>query len=416
MHKYHVVDTELLTPTTQLITLKHSQPWKPFSYHPGQYAAISFYRRFRPTPARCFSITSSPNEMDTLQFSMRVKGHFTTAAKSIKPGDTVNVRGPFGGFVFDSLKDGNIVLLAGGIGITPFMSIIRYAAELRLSNKVTLVYSCRDQTEVAFLDDLKKIQETNPNFKVIYVIGDGPTDRLTGQTIATGRITKETLDQACDGAWDDRTFFVCGPPPFMKGMLKQLQEHGVSKRLIKTEAFGQGKNRQTGKVVTWPVNVYVFGAVSVFLGTFVVMVSDFFKTLPPSSLVGSDSITSPKNLKNNREVDLDKLVNGLAEGDYNARPSAAASTTNSVAVSPAGSPNTASSSSPATSGKATGSSGTSKVSSSTATSGAASSGSGTSSSGGGTAPAPTPTPTPTPPPAPPPPPKCTTSASGVVTC
>lgn len=321
MHKYNVVATEQIAPTTQLITLKHTQPWKAFNHQPGQYAAISFKKGIRPTPARCFSIVSSPIDQDILQFSMRTQGHYTKALQGIQVGDEVGVRGPFGGFIFDTLHDGDVVFLAGGIGITPFMSMVRFAANLRISNQVRLLYSCRSQDDIPFKDDLIELEKKNPNFKISFIIGDGPIDKLTGQKVEKGRITPDIIGSAISEQWQDQTFFICGPPPFMNGMLSELEEHGVQRNKIKTEAFGQGLNQQTGKVRDWPLNMYIFGGVGLVAASFIVTVNDMFKTLPPSSLIGSKAITSTRKLTNTREVNLDFLVNSFSESDYNTRPS-----------------------------------------------------------------------------------------------
>jgi ferredoxin-NADP reductase len=75
MHKYLVVGNQRISPTAFQITLKAENPRKRFAFKAGQYAAINFYlngRNGRPTPSRCFSIVSSPDEADSLQFAMRV--------------------------------------------------------------------------------------------------------------------------------------------------------------------------------------------------------------------------------------------------------------------------------------------------------------------------------------------------------
>ena len=140
MHVYKLVRNEKISPSTQLITLVNDEPGRPFGFQPGQYAAISFKHNGKPTPARCFSIVSSPTDQETLQFSLRVNGHFTRAVQDIKPGDIVKVFGPFGGFMLNTAHDKDVVMLAGGIGITPFISMIRYVSRLETDNKVSLLY------------------------------------------------------------------------------------------------------------------------------------------------------------------------------------------------------------------------------------------------------------------------------------
>lgn len=312
MHKYFVENNQYLTPTTLLLTLKTDRSGStPFSFQPGQYAAISFNHHGRPTPARCFSIVNSPTDLGTLQFSMRSKGHFTKALAGLKVGDRVKVRGPFGGFIFDTEQNLDTVMLAGGIGITPLMSMIRFATNTNLTNKITLLYSCQNQDDVPFIDQLKALESNNPHFKVMFIIGQGPTDKLAGHFVASGRITPEIIDQATSNSYQGKSFFICGPPPFMKGMYKNLQDKGATSSQIMTEAFSQGPNHQTGKVRSWPLNMYVLSGVGVAIGSFAVMVSDLLKTLPPSSILSPSSTITATSLKNSRQTDLDQLVNNL---------------------------------------------------------------------------------------------------------
>ncbi len=314
MHKYFVESNEWLTPSTLLITLnKDPEETRLFSFQPGQYAAISFKRRGRPTPARCFSIVSSPTDQSKLQFSMRSRGHFTKALSNIKEGDEVSVRGPFGGFVLDVQRDTDAVLLAGGIGITPFISMIRYVTDVGHTNNITLVYSSQNQDDVPFVRELMELEKQNPHFKVIFVISDGDTSKLAGAKVVLGRISPEIIDDVSSNNNEKINYFLCGPPPFMKGMSKVLKDKGVSNDRIMTEAFSQGPNKQTGKIRSWPFNIYVLGALGVVIGSSVVMLSDLLKTLPPSSVLGSankNKLTSPTN---SRQTDLDKLVNDLPD-------------------------------------------------------------------------------------------------------
>jgi len=311
MHTYFVSANEQITPSTLLLTLKKKPSLQPFLFQPGQYAAISFKRYGRPTAARCFSIVSSPTDQDVLQFSMRTKGRYTKALTTLHEGDKVKIRGAFGGFVFDADRDTDTVLFAGGIGITPFMSMIRYAAEIHLTSPIVLVFSCQNQDDVPFADELKILEARNPHFQTVFVIGQGPTDKFTGYNIKTGRITPELIDYVSAGSYKSKSFFICGPPPFMNAINKALKDKKTPAGNIMTEAFSQGPNRQTGKIRSWPFNMYALGAVGVVLGSFVVMVSDLLDILPPFSQLGSSSAIDLSNLTNTRQNDLDKLVNAL---------------------------------------------------------------------------------------------------------
>src|SRR5665213_1716250 len=141
VHEYTVTSSQMSTESTLELFLhsNNKRLRRTLSYEPGQYAAISFMHNNRPTPARCFSITSSPTEQGLLQFGIRVHGNFTkTAMQSLIPGSKVIIEGPFGNFVFNAERDRSALMLAGGIGITPFISMLRYAARLQLPNDILL--------------------------------------------------------------------------------------------------------------------------------------------------------------------------------------------------------------------------------------------------------------------------------------
>ncbi len=325
MYEYSVDSVKNITPSTLLLTLQKDEGERIFPFLPGQYAAISFYRHRRPTAARCFSVVSSPTTQDKLQFSMRAKGHYTKAIAGLQKGDKVKVRGPFGGFVLNQSDDVNAVFLAGGIGITPFMSMATYAAAVQSKLNITLLYSCQNQEDVPFLSELKDLEKKNPNFKVIFILGEGPSDKLSGQRVVSGRITPELLDEVTSHKYFEKYFYICGPPPFMKAMVATLQSKGATKHHIITEAFAQGSHRQTGKIKSWPYNIYALSAVGLALGSFTVMVSDIFNILPPSTL--SQYNESGKTLlKNKRQEDLDALVNSMTSARSVASPDSAAVT------------------------------------------------------------------------------------------
>lgn len=279
VHKYIVKDNKKITPSVQLLTLKLADGEDPLLYQPGQYAAIGMRDRMRPTVMRCFSITTSPTNQQYLQFSMRVQGKFTSAVNRLKPGDETAVRGPFGGFVFNQNLHQDAVFFAGGIGIAPFISMLRYATECRLTNKLHLVYSVRNQDDVAFYKELEQLQSQNPHLTITYVVAEGPTNHMVGSRVMTGRVDSSNINQL-KLDYNEQTFFICGPPPYMKAMDSLLRQHGASSSQIMTEAFSQGSHKQTGKIRSWPFNMYALSGVALLVGGFYIVASDLYKTLP----------------------------------------------------------------------------------------------------------------------------------------
>ncbi len=310
MHTYIVEDSTKITSSTLLLTLKRDDSERPLAFQPGQYAAISYEKRGKRSDARCFSIVSSPTDQHLLQFSMRVRGRFTTALSKLVKGDIVDVSDPFGGFVFDTTTDKKAVFMAGGIGITPFMSIMRYLAALNAHNDVTLLYSCAVQDDIPFGEELLSIQAAHPNLKVIFVIGKGPVDHIAAGHTEVGFINAALLDKVTAKSYKDQRFFICGPPFFMKPMADLLSKQGTPKANILTEAFTQSSPKQTSILRSWPANAYALGAIGLAFGTLVVMVSDLLKALPPTTTL-KPTKTAPYMITNAREKQLDQLVNSI---------------------------------------------------------------------------------------------------------
>ena len=311
MYKYVVSDNHKITSTTLLLTLKKDHLTKPFYFQPGQYASISFKNKGRPSPVRCFSMVNSPHDQNKLQFSIRILGNYTKAVANLKVGDTVNVMGPFGGFLIDQDKDQDIVMIAGGIGIAPLISIIHYVSNIKLPNKINLIYSCKNQDDVPFIEQLMDLSDSNPNFKLNFLISDGPTNKLKSYSVNSGRVTSEIIKKIIGSSLIGKKFLICGPPHFMKSMTNSVVSMGANKRNIITEAFNGGPNGQPGNLRSWPFNIYVFGAVGVVLASFAVSLSDLLIDLPSSSLLNTTNLVDSSSSTNSRQNELDKLVNNL---------------------------------------------------------------------------------------------------------
>ncbi len=313
MSKYIVIDNRHITTTTLLLTLKCDQKTKPILFQPGQYAVFSFKQKGRPTPARSFSIVNSPSDHGIIQCSIRKKGKFTNAAASLVVGDKVSVQGPFGGFVFDEKRDRNMVLIAGGIGITPFMSMIQYATNNKLKNDITLIYNCKDQNDMPFVEQLIEIEKYNPHFKTIFTISDGPVNRFKDYNVISGRITANIIDTAIKKSYNNKTFFICGPSAFMDAMTDILFDQGVSEEKVITETFNQGSKHKLGVTQSWPRKVYTFGAVGVILATATIMVTDLLTNLPVYSLFNFSN-QEDSNSTNSRQDALDNQINNQSSG------------------------------------------------------------------------------------------------------
>ncbi len=195
---------------------------------PGQFVIVRFLARgfwMQPHP---FSI-SAPFDGKTLRLSIKKLGDFTRRIPELQPGTRVVVDGPHGAFTPDRRRSNRILLIAGGIGITP----IRCLAEALLDQQcdVALLYGNRDRHGVVFEQELQALAERFPQFRLVHVINDGTDwDGETG-IIDHHRIARLVPDCA------NRDVFLCGPPAMMTGVLAALRALQVPKRNIHFERF-----------------------------------------------------------------------------------------------------------------------------------------------------------------------------------
>lgn len=232
-----VSDIRKLTPSIIEVSLvkKDGSKFPPFL--PGQYMTIAFPSHTSIKGERPFSIASSPANTVTLTFGIRMLGKYTRGMEIIRKGDSAYVSGPFGEFIFEPTRDQHAVFIAGGIGVTPFLSMLQGATDLHMPNHLLLVYSVRSREEAAYADLLDKLQKQNPKLRVVYAFAN-ETHASRTPHIIPGRITREELANACDNIILGKTFFVCGPPAFMKSMKRHLASLGVPSNTIFSEKFG----------------------------------------------------------------------------------------------------------------------------------------------------------------------------------
>jgi ferredoxin-NADP reductase/mono/diheme cytochrome c family protein len=148
-------------------------------------------------------------------------------------GMTVEANGAFGHFYFDESKHKNVVLLAGGSGITPMMAMLRYMDDLCLETRAALLYCVRTNNDIIFRAELDELQARLKNFRY-HILLSQPHAGWSGPR---GHISREFIDTTIkDLASQD--FFLCGPPPFMGASRSILTGLGVKPERIRQESFG----------------------------------------------------------------------------------------------------------------------------------------------------------------------------------
>lgn len=184
---------------------------------------------------RTFSLVNSPNE-DELTIATRMRDTaFKRVLKTMPIGTPVEIIDPRGSMILHSNTERPAVFLAGGIGITPFMSMIRHATREKLPHKILLFYSNRTPESAPFLSELLEAEKQNPNFKLIATMTnmDDSNQTWSGNT---GYID-EAMIQAELEEGIVPVFYMAGPPAMVAAMSAVLTKMGISEDDIRSEEF-----------------------------------------------------------------------------------------------------------------------------------------------------------------------------------
>ncbi len=177
-----------------------------------------------------FTIASSPKDAH-LQFTIKRDGRFTRTAEKMKAGEEVAVDGPYGQFFIEE-HEKDLVFIAGGVGITPFRSMIKQMADLGTDKKVALLYCCRRKEDIIFKSFFDSIDE--PWFKKTYVLSRGDTE--DSEDYKKGHINKDIIRESIID-FRSPTFYICGSESLKRDVVEMLAELGVEKNSIKIEDF-----------------------------------------------------------------------------------------------------------------------------------------------------------------------------------
>lgn len=214
----------VLTPTTP----------SSFSYAPGQFAYVSFRSPAVSAEPHPFTIASTPSRPERLQFIIRACGDGTRRLSRLSPGDTARVQGPFGrfGHLFTA---GNraLILIAGGIGITPMLSMLRFMADRGDERPVTLIWSNRSRDHVVVAEEMEALANQLTGLRYVPIF-----TRQGAKGNHARRLDRAMLAALLDESSRNAAVFVCGPVGMMRQTTADLKALGVPARSIFTEAFG----------------------------------------------------------------------------------------------------------------------------------------------------------------------------------
>jgi predicted ferric reductase len=223
--------------THNVWTLRFRPPEKKgrFDFLPGQFQFLTFMSPGLPSEEHPFTIASSPTEEGWHASTIKESGDFTSLIGNVTPGDPIAVQAPFGRFSYSLYpKEKDLVFIAGGIGITPLMSMLRHMRDSRADLKVLLLYSNRTEDDIVFRKELEEMSSVSlPGLRVVHVLSRAG-ESWSGER---GRIDADFVKQHIGGSAGDKTFYVCGPPPMMAGLIAGIIKLGVPPSRVRSERF-----------------------------------------------------------------------------------------------------------------------------------------------------------------------------------
>ena len=204
-----------------------------FAFQAGQFVWLKLYRAFGRITEHPFSIASAPGQLPRLQFLVKEGGDFTGGIGRVAPGTRAYVDGPYGNFTLEGRDGRGIVLIAGGVGIAPLLSLARDLAATHDPRPLTLIYADRTERQLAARNELEALARA-PGRTLHLVLAEPPA----GWAGLRGQLDAANL-RACLPRDDARAwlYFVCGPPAMIDAVERALARLGVPLRQIVSERF-----------------------------------------------------------------------------------------------------------------------------------------------------------------------------------
>jgi ferredoxin-NADP reductase/Fe-S-cluster-containing hydrogenase component 2 len=217
----------------------------PFDYLPGQFLTLHIVPGGVPTK-RSYTIASTPTWRDRIEITVKREEHGLVSRwlhDELEPGDEVEVEAPSGTFHFTGKDAASILLIGGGVGITPMMSVARYLTETGWPGLVHLILGFRTPGDFIFRDEIAALEARNPNLRVTVTMSRPDDEPWTGRT---GQIDAALLSELVPDLASQRAH-ICGPPPMMEAVKAALIGLGLPEGQVRTEAFGTIKRDPTAK-------------------------------------------------------------------------------------------------------------------------------------------------------------------------
>lgn len=211
----------------------------PFRYLPGQFVTFTIRPNDKPVK-RSYTISSSPTRQGYCEVTVKREARGTVSGylHDMHEGDTIQVTGPSGSFTFVGDTANSVVLMSGGVGITPMMSVVRYLTDHSWRGDIFFIYACRTEQDVIFREELEYLAKRHRNLHLTITASEPTSDAWPYDH---GYVTKDLLLGAIPYI-TTRHVHLCGPKPMMDAVKRLLTELEVPDSQVVTEVF-VGKER-----------------------------------------------------------------------------------------------------------------------------------------------------------------------------
>jgi ferredoxin-NADP reductase len=226
--------TESITETPDSVSLRLDIPgWS--GHRAGQHVDVRLTAEDGYSAERSYSIASPPSSNEIQLTIVRIdEGEVSPYLTGLAVGDQFELRGPIGGyFVWNARETCPVLLLGGGSGVVPLMSMLRFHAELRTTAHMHLIYSARTEVDILYRHELAAL--TGDTRDVTVTLSREPSSAWLGRR---GRIDRDLLFQVTNAASGNLLCLACGPTPFVEAMADELVALGIEPNRVKTERFG----------------------------------------------------------------------------------------------------------------------------------------------------------------------------------
>jgi ferredoxin-NADP reductase/Fe-S-cluster-containing hydrogenase component 2 len=220
----------------------------PFEYLAGQFLTLHIAPRGIPT-SRSYTIASTPTWRDRIEITVKREEHGLVSRwlhHELKLGEEFEIEAPNGTFVFTGKEAESVVLIGGGVGVTPMMSVARYLTATRWEGKIYLVLGFVAPRDFIFRQEIAELESGNANLSVTVTMSRPGDEPWSGPV---GRIDAQLLAAAVPDIVNRRAH-ICGPPLMMDAVKTALVGLGMAEATIRTEAFGTIKRNPAAKTAT----------------------------------------------------------------------------------------------------------------------------------------------------------------------